>query len=123
LAHKGSEDRITLSGVKLHPRVGATPEERSSPQECEADLTFWGDFQIAAASDSLDKSIDYCRVLDEMLRVVNAQEYVLVETLAYRLARSILRKFPANRVNIKLRKRPASLRSQIDFVEIEVEEP
>ncbi len=122
LTRKSRDDRITLAGVKLHPHIGVTPEERSDPQECDADLTIWGDFEAAAATDSIDKSVDYCRVLDEVRAVVCAQEYVLVETLAYRIARTLLQKFPVNRVNVKLRKRPAVLRNQVEFVEVEVEE-
>jgi dihydroneopterin aldolase len=108
--------------VKLHPRIGVSPEERSKPQECDADLTIWGDFEAAAATDSIDKSVDYCRVLDETRAVVEAQEYVLVETLAYRIARTLLQKFPVNRINVRIRKRPAILIDKIEFVEVEVEE-
>jgi 7,8-dihydroneopterin aldolase/epimerase/oxygenase len=122
LTRKSRDDRITLAGVKIHPRIGVTPEERSNPQECEADLTIWGDFEAAAATDSIDKSVDYCRVLDEARTVVEAQEYVLVETLAYRIARTLLQKFPITRINVRIRKRPAVLIDKIDFVEVEVEE-
>jgi 7,8-dihydroneopterin aldolase/epimerase/oxygenase len=104
--------------VKLHPRIGVTPEERSNPQECEADLTIWGDFE----TDSIDKSVDYCSVLDETHAVVEAQDYVLVETLAYRIARTLLQKFPVSRINVRIRKRPAVLMDKIEFVEVEVEE-
>jgi 7,8-dihydroneopterin aldolase/epimerase/oxygenase len=122
LALKHSDDRITLANVKLYPCIGTTPEERSKPQECEADLTIWASLEAAAASDSIDDAIDYCLVLDEVQRIAAAQEYVLVETLAYRIVRSVLQKFPVERANVKLRKRPAALRDRIDFIEIEVEE-
>jgi dihydroneopterin aldolase len=106
----------------LHPHIGTTHEERSDPQECEADLTIWGDFEAAAATDSLAGSVDYCRMLEEARAASCSQEYVLVETLAYKIARALLQKFPVNRVQVKIRKRPAILRDQIQFVEIEVEE-
>lgn len=122
LTRKNRDDRITLAGVKLHPRIGVSPKERSKPQECEADLTIWGDFEAAAATDSLDKSVDYCRVLDETRAVVETQDYVLVETLAYRIARTLLQKFPVSRINVRIRKRPAVLIDKIEFVEVEVEE-
>ncbi len=123
MARKIREDRITLAGAKLYPRIGTTPEERSAPQECQADLTIWGDFKAAAATDSLDSSIDYCRVLSVAQETARRQEYCLLETLAHQLARNILQQFPINRVCVKLRKRPASLMGEIDFVEVEMEEP
>ncbi len=111
-----------LSGVKVYPRIGTTPEERISPQECQADLTLWGDFEAAASTDSLDKSVDYTRVLSVVQQTARAQEYSLLETLAYRTARNVLQSFPVNRVSIKVRKRPDSLRDQLDFVEVEIED-
>ena len=116
------QDRITLTGVKLHPRIGTTAEERSAPQECQADLTLWGDFEAAASTDSLDKSVDYSRVLSVVQQTAGAREYSLVETLAYRIVRKVLENFPVSRVSIRLRKRPASLLDQIDCVEVEVED-
>jgi len=111
-----------LAGVKLYPRIGMTPEERSAPQECQADLILWGDFEAAAAADSLDKSVDYCKVLSTVQQTAGAREYNLLETLAYGIVRNVLQGFPVHRARVRLRKRPASLLGDIDFVEVEVEE-
>lgn len=116
------EDRITLSGIRISPRIGTTAQERSAPQECTADLTIWGDFESAAATDSLEKSIDYTKVLAVVLKTADEQEYNLIETLAYRTVRKVLHAFPVNRVAILLRKRPEIMRGLVDHVEIEVEE-
>jgi dihydroneopterin aldolase len=120
LAHR--KDRITLAGVKILPRIGTTSEERAVPQECRADLVLWGDFEAAAATDSLEKSVDYSRVLSLVIQTAAEQEYNLVETLAYRIARKVLQNFPLDRVCVKVRKRPVTLLDNIDFVEIEVED-
>jgi dihydroneopterin aldolase len=116
------EDRITLKGVRLNPRIGVTPGERRFPQLCRADITIWGDFESAASTDSLDKALDYTKLLQKALETARAEEFNLLETLAYRLARSILSSFPAQRVNVRIRKHPASLVEQLDFIEVEVEE-
>lgn len=120
---KARTDGIRLAGVKLRPRIGTTAEERKMPQECEADLTLWGDFEAAAATDSLERGIDYCRVLTAMQETAVEREYSLLEALAYKIARNVLRGFPVNRVHLKLRKRPAVLLGQLDYVEVEVEAP
>jgi 7,8-dihydroneopterin aldolase/epimerase/oxygenase len=122
VVQRASEDRMTLSGIKLYPRIGVTAEERSVQQECQADLTLWGNFEAAAAADALDQSIDYCRILSVVQKVAAIHEYSLLETLAYRIVRSVLQSFPATRVRIKLRKRPLSLLKELDFIELEVEE-
>jgi dihydroneopterin aldolase len=116
------QDRITLAGIRVHSRLGTTPEERKSPQECEADLVLWGDFQAAAFSDSLEQSIDYSQVISLVQRIAGDREYNLVETLARRIVREVLQSFSIDRVSVKLRKRPASLHGQISFVEVEFED-
>ena len=123
MGYKNSQDQITVAGIRIYPRIGTSAEERSTAQECQADLTLWGDFEAAAATDALDKSIDYCHVLSTVQETANAREYQLMETLAYRIVRTVLQGFPVSRVKVRLRKRPASLMDQIAFVEVEVQEP
>jgi 7,8-dihydroneopterin aldolase/epimerase/oxygenase len=118
-----SEDRMTLAGIKIYPRIGVTPEERSVPQECQADLILWGSFEAAAATDALDQSIDYCQILSAVQKIAEVREYNLLETLAYGIVQNILQNFPVAHVRVKLRKQPASLLNFLDFVEVEVEGP
>ena len=113
---------MTLVGIKIYPHIGVTSEERSFPQECHADLTLWGHFADAAATDDLEQSIDYRHVLAAVKNTVAEREYSLMETLAYAIVRDVLRNFPVLRVGVKLRKRPASMVKEIDFIEVEVEE-
>jgi len=111
------EPRITLAGIKLRPRIGVTPGERRQPQICEADVSLWGDFDAAAHTDSLDKAVDYSRVLSAVTGVAHAREYNLIEALAHAIARRVLQDFPVRRVRVRLRKTPASLAAALDFVE------
>ncbi len=120
---RAREDRITIAGVKIRPRIGVTPGERRLPQPCQADVTLYGDFEAAATTDALERAIDYSRVLKIVLETAAAREYNLLETLAYSLGRAILQAFPADRVEVKVRKRPMSLVEKIDFIEIEVRQP
>ncbi len=122
MAVKPRQDRLTLAGVRLQPRIGVTPGERCHPQACQADITIWGDFEAAAATDELADACDYSRILEKVLEAAHEREYNLLETLAYRTARLILEAFPAARVSVKIRKLPASMTDRIDHVEIEVEQ-
>ena len=114
-------DSISLCGVKLFPRIGITAEERSVPQECRADLTIWGNFESAAETDSLDQSIDYCQVLATMQDSAGAREYCLLEALAHEILANVLRTYTILRARIKVRKQPAILITQLDFIEVEME--
>ena len=115
-------DKLKLSGIKISPRIGVTPEERAAPQECLADVVIAGDWSGAAATDDLADSIDYCLILEKVRAVAAEREYVLLETLAHAIAQGVLTDFPVGCVRVKVRKRPVVLRDMLDFVEIEVEE-
>jgi len=115
-------DRLKLSGIKIFPHIGVTPEERAAPQECEADVVISGDWSAAAATDDLADSIDYCLILEKVQTVAAEREYVLLETLVHAIVQKVLTDFPVGSVKVKIRKRPAVLRNLLDFVEIEVEE-
>jgi len=118
----GREDRLTLANVKLMPRIGVTPGERRQPQLCQADVTLYGEFAAAASTDELDKALNYSKIHATVLQSSHEREFNLLETLAYQIARDVLRSFPATRVDVRVRKRPASLADKLDYVEVEVEE-
>jgi dihydroneopterin aldolase len=122
MARKKHDDSITLSHIKIRARIGTTAGERQTPQECEADLTVWANFEAAAATDLLDRSVDYSRILENTRQIAAEREYNLLETLAYAIVRSTLQKFAVSRARIRLRKHPAALLEQIGYVEVEVEE-
>lgn len=122
MSRKKRDDRIKLAGIKIRPRIGVTAEERSIAQQCEVDLTVEDNFEGAASQDSLDNSIDYSKILSVVQTTAQQGEFALLETLAYKIVRTVLQEFPVKRVRVKIRKRPASLADKIDYVEVDVEE-
>jgi dihydroneopterin aldolase len=115
-------DKLKLSGIKIFPHIGVTPEERAAPQECQADIVISGDWSGAAAADDISCSIDYCLIVEKVRAAAAARQYALLETLAYAIMKSVLSDFPIGNVNVRVRKHPAVLRDLLDFVEVEVEE-
>ncbi len=123
MANRPTLDKIVLVGIKLMPRLGVTPGERRVAQSCTADLTVWGDFEAAAATDDLAAALDYSKILAKVVAIAHEREYNLLETLAYRVGRAIMESFPAHRIRVRVCKQPAALADHIDHVELEVELP
>jgi len=104
-------DKIILSGVSLKCRIGVPDAERSRPQEILVDLEIDVDTRPAAATDDINDTINYSKVLDRLEELANASEFRLIETLAGRIAECVLQ-FPlANGVRLRLRK-PGALASR-----------
>ncbi len=123
MAVKSNPDRIVLAGIQLRPHLGVTPGERRVAQHCTAELSVWGDFEAAAATDDLSAAMDYSGILAKVVAVAHEREYNLLETLAYRVGRAVLECFPAHRVRVRVCKQPSTLADCLDRVEVEVELP
>lgn len=114
--------KIVLAGIQIKACIGANASERSTPQDCDADVVVWGDFEAAAFTDDLSKAIDYTKILEKVLETAGCRKYCLLETLAQSITRALLQSFPVSKVAVKIRKRPAALADKLDYVQVELEE-
>jgi dihydroneopterin aldolase len=89
-AQPGGADRIELRGLTVHGRHGVLPEERRDGQPFVVDAVLEVDTRPAAATDSLDDTVDYAAVARELAAIVGGDPVDLIETLAGRLADACL---------------------------------
>jgi dihydroneopterin aldolase len=83
-------DVIELCGLRCRAVIGALAEERRRPQTLVMDLFLERPFAEAALNDDLAATTNYAEVLDLAERVAVEGEFLLLETLAYHVAREIL---------------------------------
>ena len=81
-------DVIFLTGLTVDCIVGIWDWERRVKQKIVLDLEMAADVRRAAASDSIDDTLDYKRVAKRLLGFVGESQYQLVETLAERVGRA-----------------------------------
>ena len=79
-------DTIHLRGIRASGKHGATSDERNKAQPFDIDLELTIDLQTASLSDNLDDTVDYSFVHKQIVDIVQAHSYRLLE----RLARAIL---------------------------------
>jgi 7,8-dihydroneopterin aldolase/epimerase/oxygenase len=83
-------DHIELRSLRLAALVGVLPHERAQPQPVEVDLDAYCDLRVAGGSDRLDDTVDYGELCRRIEAVVTAGHVALLETLAERIAASVL---------------------------------
>jgi dihydroneopterin aldolase len=83
-------DRIVLRGLYAHGRHGVLPSERRDGQTFVVDATVELDTSRAAASDDLGETVDYGELARRLVGIVQGEPVDLLETLAQRLASSVL---------------------------------
>jgi FolB domain-containing protein len=83
-------DVIEIRGLRVHAIVGALPEERTRTQPLEIDLDLERSFEAAASDDNLGATTNYADVVEYVVAAVVAARFTLLETLAFRVAQSVL---------------------------------
>lgn len=106
-------DRIFLTALSAEAIIGIYDWEREVRQRVEIDLEMWMDLTAAAASDSIDDTLNYKAVAKRVLAFVQESRFRLVEALAGEIARILLAEFPVKRVRVTVHK-PGAVRHSRD---------
>lgn len=113
-------DQIRLQGLQFEASHGAYPEEADRRQPFVVDVVFYADLSGAAASDRLQRTIDYAKAYREVEGIVLGVRIHLLETLASRLAEHLLAWSGAERVAVTVHKPAAPLPGPVRDVAVQV---
>jgi dihydroneopterin aldolase len=100
-------DQIFLTGLTTDCIIGIWDWERRVKQKVVVDLEMAADIRKAAASDSIEDTLDYKRVAKRLLQFIGDSEFQLVETLTERIAQVVVTEFDVAWVRVKLNKQGA----------------
>ncbi len=114
---------IRLKNAVFYAYHGAMQDEQNLGGKFEVDLEMHCDFSAAAETDSLTKTVDYEKAYSFIQKMFLEKKYYLLETLATRIARGLLREFHSvDQVLVRLRKPHPPVKGVVDYVEVEVTE-
>ena len=100
-----STDRILVQGLEFETIIGILPHERETPQPLRIDLVLEVDsFQEAAASERIDRTVDYAAVSRRVTEIAREGRFQLVETLAEVTCTALLDEFAIRRVTLRAMK-------------------
>ena len=108
--------RIELRGLELHGFHGALDEERRDGQRFLFDVEL--EVGEAGASDRLEEAVDYRDVAACVREVSDGRAYRLLEALASDLADELLARFPAERVEVRVRKPQVVLDPPVEYAAV-----
>ena len=108
--------RIELRGLELHGFHGALDEERRDGQRFLFDVEL--EVGEAGASDRLEEAVDYRDVAACVREVSDGRAYKLLEALASDLADELLARFPAARVEVRVRKPEVVLDPPVEYAAV-----
>ena len=106
-------DTIFLRDLRVETIVGVWDWERKIRQTVSIDLEMAADIRCAAASDSLDDTLNYKLVAKRVQQFVAESSFQLVETLAENIAEVVLTDFDVPWVEVRVNK-PGAIRGARD---------
>ena len=103
-------DKIFLQGLKVSCILGTLPRERKKKQPVMLDLEFPAPVHRPAKTDDLRQALDYQKIAESATEFVSKSRFLLLETLAERLAEMLLLKFKLKSITLRVTK-PNALRN------------
>ncbi len=106
-------DIIFLHDLKVDTVIGIWDWERKIRQTVVIDLDMAADIRKAAASDSVEDTLNYKAVAKRIQQFVGDSEFQLVETLAEKIAEIVTDEFDVPWVKVRVAK-PGAIRGAKD---------
>ena len=112
---------LRLRGTRVQSRMGVSDAERARPQE----LVVAVDLELSGArypeQDELERAADYAEIVRIVDELAQERAYRLLETLALRVARRLVRQWPsAERVRVAVTKAVVPVAPRTDEATVEV---
>ena len=106
-------DKIFLHDLRIETVIGLWEWERKIRQTVSIDLEMSADIGKAAATDSVDDTLNYKLVAKRLQQFVGESDFQLVETLAENIAGIVLNEFDVAWVKVRVNK-PGAIRGAKD---------
>ena len=113
-------EKIIVKGLRLKAYHGVNPEEKINGQMFELDITALIDAKNANASDELDDTVSYAKIIKTTRDVFTAESYNLIEYASNKVAMEIMKAYPKLKsVTVLLKKPEAPISADFDYVAVE----
>lgn len=106
-------DIIFLRGLEVECIIGFIDWERRVKQTVVIDLELPVDCRKASIRDEVDDTLDYKKVAKRVIAFVESSQFKLVETMANRLALTLVEEFGIEWVRLSINK-PGAIRGSRD---------
>lgn len=104
-------DKIFLNDLNIDTIIGIYDWERQVLQTLTFDLEMDWDIREAAATEDINKTLDYDTIAKTLVAFVTASRYQLIETLAEDVCQLLLKQFPIPKIKLTLSK-PVAIHGQ-----------
>lgn len=114
-------DIIKIKGLKLFAYHGVNPEEKEDGQNFVFDIDLYVNINKACASDDVNDTVSYAKVIKTVRRVFTETKYDLLEKCAQVVSDAIFEEYPdVLKVEITLKKPEAPMKADFEYVAVNI---
>ena len=118
-------DKIVIDGIQFHGYHGVSESERKLGQKYRVDIKVGTtnrkfNLETAGQEDDLNLTLDYAQVVDVVIEIGTQHSYQLFETLANEIAKSILQRFSATDIWVRVKKLSPPIEAKVNFAGVEI---
>jgi FolB domain-containing protein len=96
--------KISIVDLEVHYCVGVTDQERAQPQKLLLTIEMNVDISAAALTDRVEKTVNYQRVTDDLIRFGEGRSWRLLEKLTSNIADRIMSEYEPDSVLVEAKK-------------------
>lgn len=116
--HHKRSNIIEVNGIKVHAYHGCLEEEARIGGEYEVDVVLHTNFKKAAETDELDKTLDYVKVNDIVVKEMKVRSK-LIEHVGNRILEQLQKEFaPLERIEVRVTKIKPPINGSVDNVRV-----
>lgn len=113
-------DKIIIKGIEVFAFHGALSEENTLGQRFTIDITMKKDIRKACINDTLEDTVHYGFVHDDVVTLTKNNKFKLIEKLAEELAKMIIEKYGVEEVTVSIEKPNAPINGIFKYVAVEI---
>ena len=113
-------DKIIIKGIEVFAFHGAFPEENLLGQRFTVNIEMQKDIRKACLNDTLEDTVHYGFVHDDVVNIAKNNKFKLIEKLAEEIAKLIIIKYGVSIVKVNIEKPNAPINGIFRYVAVEI---
>lgn len=113
-------DKIIIKGIEVFAFHGAFPEENLLGQRFTINIEMQKDIRKACLNDTLEDTVHYGFVHDDVVNIAKNNKFKLIEKLAEEIAKLIIIKYGVSIVKVNIEKPNAPINGIFRYVAVEI---
>ncbi|HEY8463156.1 MAG TPA: dihydroneopterin aldolase [Bacillota bacterium] len=112
--------RLLLKNMVFYGYHGVTAGEQQLGQKIEVDVELYTDLTLAGKNDVLAQTINYSEVYTLVKKIVETEQFRLIEALGTAILNRIRDTYNINRITVRVRKPQPPVGGLLETVEFEI---